>query len=128
MGDDADRGFYMLDVPEATTVQELVEIMHSGGYGNTWPIPVYEDCCWVVLSNIGAIATLIRDHEQKLHIEYAGFDKDDSVKHLGILAVYACRPIKYDWKEIDENNYQSLVQRLLDSAEKSAGDYSYWVR
>ena len=39
MGDDAGNGKYTLEMPDDSTLGELMETLLHGGYGNDWPIP-----------------------------------------------------------------------------------------
>ncbi len=119
MGDDAGAGNYELDIPPQTTLKQLVDILCHGGYGNTWPVPYhYNDCYWLIHTNIGAIAIIICDHSDKVHFEYMQIDPDITVPDAGIHSVYACRPIDHWWKAIVQNNYKMVLQSITDAAPK----------
>ncbi|MBQ9818029.1 MAG: hypothetical protein IJM59_11290 [Proteobacteria bacterium] len=120
MGDDVYAGIYELDIPEQTTIRQLVDILYEGGYGNTWPVPIrfYHDSYWIIQTNIGAVAIIICDHAQELHIEFPLNNQDKTIQDTGIHSVYACRPVEYFWKAIDQSNYRDILQTLKTASEK----------
>ena len=109
MGDDAGAAIYELDIPPQTSLKQLIEILSHGGYGNTWPVPChYNECYWLIHTNIGPVAIIICDHLEKLHVEFHKFHPDRTIQEMGRHAVYVCRPVPHWWKPIEQNNYKAF--------------------
>lgn len=119
MGDDAGAGIYNLDVPEQTSIKQLIDILFYGGYGNTWPVPFgYKDGYWLIHTNIGAIAIVICDHSGKSHFEFQKCPPDMTIQAAAIHSVYACRPLNDWWKTIEQNNYKTVLQSIANAAQR----------
>lgn len=119
MGDDAGAGIYELDIPPQTSLKQLIEILSHGGYGNTWPVPChYNECYWLIHTNIGPIAIVICDHLEKLHVEFQKYHPDRTIQEIGLHAVYACRPVTHWWKTIEQNNYKAVLESIIKAGQK----------
>ena len=111
-GDDIWAGIYKIDIPETTSLCDLIQILCKGGYGNSWPIPTrYHNSYWMIQSNIGSLAYLIYEFDTTEHIEFPNYSPDKTIAELNIHAVYACRPLPY-WPQISRKNYHEVVSKL----------------
>ena len=87
MSDDAMNGIYEINMPDDSTLADLIRVLTGGGYGNTWPIPT-TSAGWVICSDIGELAVLTDDNKR---IEYCGAAEDTKLSALGIHWVYGER-------------------------------------
>ena len=93
MGDDAGNGKYTLEMPDDSTLGELMETLLHGGHGNDWPIPYTgANSFWVIRSNIGDLADVYTDPEGEWHIRCSAFPGRTPLKTLGIQWTYGDRP------------------------------------
>ena len=86
MGDDVNNGIYTIEMPDESTLGDLIKVVLYGGNGNTWPIPT-TSTCWNIYTNIGKIADIV---PEKKSVVYIDLNKNTSLSSLGILWVYGC--------------------------------------
>ena len=84
MGDDADNGIYMIEMPDEASLGGLMGVILHGGNGNTWPVSS-TSTCWNIYSNTGKIADVIPENDQ---INYISRDGSEPLSSLGITWVY----------------------------------------
>ncbi len=84
MGDDALNGEYIINMPDDSTLGDLLYVVLHGGCGNDWPIPYTgADTHWVINTNIGKIADIFTDNSGEWHTE-AMYDENTMLSELGI--------------------------------------------
>lgn len=86
MGDDVNNGIYTIEMPDESTLGDLIKVVLHGGNGNTWPIPT-TSTCWNIYTNIGKIADIVPENKS---IVYADLNENTSLSSLAILWVYGC--------------------------------------
>ena len=93
MGDDANNGKQYMELPDDSTLEDLIAVIREGGCGNEWPIPYTGgNSHWVVNSNIGNLAHVYTDGGGEWHVEYLGHDERTPLRQLSIEWTFADRP------------------------------------
>ena len=92
MGDDAGNGKYTIEMPDASTLGDLMEVLLHGGNGNEWPIPYTgANSFWIIKSNIGTLADIYTDEEGEWHIRCLANTDKTPLKSLGITWTFGDR-------------------------------------
>ena len=130
MGDDAGNGEYTIEMPDAATLGDLMNVILHGGNGNDWPIPYTgANSFWVIKSNIGNLADIFTDTEGEWHIAYLACMENTPLKSLGITWIFGDRGLDPADKRSVYNGYETAymtgkeIKEYLSDAYSRVGPY-----
>lgn len=130
MGDDAGNGEYTIEMPDAATLGDLMNVILHGGNGNDWPIPYSgANSFWVIKSNIGNLADIFTDTEGEWHIAYLACMENTPLKSLGITWIFGDRGLDPADKRSVYNGYETAymtgkeIKEYLSDAYSRVGPY-----
>lgn len=84
IGDDVNRGTYVITFKNKATLEDLMNNLYKGGSGNDWPLAYTgSSTFWNIESNIGKLGEVYIDEKDNWCINYK-YPKDSLLKELGI--------------------------------------------